>query len=202
MTEELRMVISSIQLNRYPDQDATALRRALSDYSGFPADWITVGNGGDELIAYLMTAFVPSGGCLITLSPSFSGYEHQSRALDVRTSEVPLEYRDGSIFLDTEKLIDRLAASSPDLVIIDRPNNPTGLSLSLDLLKEIASLTRGSWQSTRPMWSSAGDPSSTSAENSRGTYSSFGPFPRHGDWPVSGLGGGSADRKSGRRSRG
>jgi len=143
MTEELRMALSSIKLNRYPDQEATALRRALSDHSGFPADWITVGNGGDELISYLMTAFIPPGGCLMTLSPSFSGYEHQSRALGVRTSEVPLEYRGGSIFLDTEKLIDRLAASSPDLVIIDRPNNPTGLSLPLDLLKEIASLTRG-----------------------------------------------------------
>ena len=43
LIEELRMSISSLELNRYPDQDASALKNALSGHCGFPADWITVG---------------------------------------------------------------------------------------------------------------------------------------------------------------
>ncbi len=143
LMEELRMALASIDLNRYPDQNATTLRRALSEHCGFPFDWISVGNGGDEIIAFLMTAFVPKDGCVMTLSPSFSGYEFQTSAMGIRTREVNLEYSDGKVALDGEKLIDSLSASSPDLVIIDRPNNPTGFSIPLDLLKEIAALTRG-----------------------------------------------------------
>lgn len=143
LMEEMRMAVSSINLNRYPDQNATALRRALSEYCGFPSEWISVGNGGDEIITYLMTAFVPEGGCVMTLSPSFSGYEFQTSAMRIRTREVSLDYIDGTVALDGEKLIDSLSASSPDLVIIDRPNNPSGYSIPLDLLNEVAALTRG-----------------------------------------------------------
>jgi len=143
LIEELRISISALELNRYPDQEAASLKNALSEYCGFPPEWITLGNGGDEILLNLMMAFVPREGCLMTLSPSFSGYEQMSRSLGLRTKRIPLEFDGESVTLRQEKLVDGLAASSPDMMIIDRPNNPTGLSVSTEFLKEIASLTRG-----------------------------------------------------------
>lgn len=143
LIEELRMSISSLELNRYPDQDASALKNALSGHCGFPPDWITVGNGGDEILLYLMMAFVPSNGCIMTLTPSFSGYDHISTSLGLRKKRVSLAYDGGEVYLNNEKLVDSISASSPDLIIIDKPNNPTGLTLSADFLREVAGLTRG-----------------------------------------------------------
>ncbi|MDO9509363.1 MAG: histidinol-phosphate transaminase [Thermovirgaceae bacterium] len=143
LIEELRMSISAVELNRYPDQEAASLKNALSEYCGFPPDWITLGNGGDEILLNLMMAFVPRDGCLMTLSPSFSGYEQMSGSLGVRVKRIPLEFDGESVTLREEKLVDALAASSPDMTIIDRPNNPTGLAVSTEFLKEVASLTRG-----------------------------------------------------------
>ncbi len=143
LLEELRMSLSAIELNRYPDQEASSLKNALSEFCGFPSDWITTGNGGDEILLHLMMAFVPRNGCMMTLSPSFSGYEQISGALGVRTKKIPLEFDGDSVILREEKFIDALAASAPDLIIMDRPNNPTGLSVSIKFLNEISSLTSG-----------------------------------------------------------
>lgn len=143
LIEELRMSISALELNRYPDQDAASLKNALSEYCGFPPEWITLGNGGDEILLNLMMAFVPRDGCLMTLSPSFSGYEQMSRSLDLRTKRIPLGFDGECVTLREEKLVDALAASSPDMMIIDRPNNPTGLAVSTEFLMRVASLTRG-----------------------------------------------------------
>lgn len=143
LIEELRMSISAVELNRYPDQEAASLKNALSRYCGFPPDWITVGNGGDEILLHLLLAFVPRNGCMMTLSPSFSGYEQMSRSLGVRTKRIPLEFDGEVVTLREEKFIDALAASSPDLVIIDRPNNPTGLAVSTAFLMEVARLAQG-----------------------------------------------------------
>ena len=114
LIEELRMSISAVELNRYPDQEAASLKNALSRYCGFPPDWITVGNGGDEILLHLLLAFVPRNGCMMTLSPSFSGYEQMSRSLGVRTKRIPLEFDGEVVTLREEKFIDALAASSPE----------------------------------------------------------------------------------------
>lgn len=141
--EELRHSLSSLEFNRYPDQEAEALRSALAVHCGFPAEWISIGNGGDEILLYLIMAFVPDNGCLMTLSPSFSGYEHVSRALGTRTRSVPLCFDGSRVFLDEEKLADAISAASPDLILIDRPNNPTGLSVSTEMLSRVAGLSKG-----------------------------------------------------------
>jgi len=143
LIEELRLSLSSLELNRYPDQEAGTLRSAIAMHCGFPAEWISVGNGGDELLLYLVMAFVPYSGCLMTLSPSFSGYDHISRALGVRTRSVSLGFDGSRVFLDEEKFADAISAASPDLILIDRPNNPTGLTISVDLLSRVAGLTKG-----------------------------------------------------------
>ena len=79
----------------------------------------------------------------MTLSPSFSGYDQISSALGIRTKKIPLEFDGDSVIFREEKFVDSIAASSPDLIIIDRPNNPTGLSVSMDFLNEISCLTSG-----------------------------------------------------------
>ncbi|MEZ4518415.1 MAG: hypothetical protein R3C44_16875 [Chloroflexota bacterium] len=55
----------------YPDPEATALRRALSDYVGVPADRLLAGMGADELIDLVLRAVLSPGDAVIDFPPSF-----------------------------------------------------------------------------------------------------------------------------------
>ena len=50
----------------YPDPDSTALRHALSEYTGVDATHIVAGHGADELIDLIIRLFISHGDAVIT----------------------------------------------------------------------------------------------------------------------------------------
>ncbi len=130
--------LSRVPWNRYPAAAAAGLTERLSDYAGFPADGILVGNGSNELIQALITAVCDSGDALVTVSPGFSVYKRVGAAMNVRALEVPL--REDFSF-DVEAIIERGRAAR--LVILASPNNPTGTVLGLDDIDRLAGSVAG-----------------------------------------------------------
>jgi histidinol-phosphate aminotransferase len=59
----------------YPDPEQRALRAALADYTGVPADNILPGHGADELIDLLCRVFLGPGDAIINCPPTFGMYE-------------------------------------------------------------------------------------------------------------------------------
>jgi histidinol-phosphate aminotransferase len=130
-------VVGAIQggletLNRYPDPDKAALRKALSDRTGVGADHITVGNGSCEILLSAADALLEPGAELVYAWPSFSVYPMlaaQSGATEIR---VPL---DGEGRHDLDAMATEITAATR-LVLVCNPNNPTATALPVDQIAD------------------------------------------------------------------
>src|SRR5437868_4384587 len=60
--------------NYYPDTDSTALRAALSAYTGIDPRFIVLSHGSNELINLLWHIFLSPGDNIICCPPTFSLY--------------------------------------------------------------------------------------------------------------------------------
>ena len=54
----LMQEISEMAFNRYPDPCCTDLCKAFADYYSIKPEFVTAGNGSDELISIIMQAFL------------------------------------------------------------------------------------------------------------------------------------------------
>ena len=77
--------------NRYPDPSNAALRRALSDRHGVPANRIAIGNGSCDILLAAGEALLEPGAEIVYAWPSFSVYPHLAAASGARAIEVPLD---------------------------------------------------------------------------------------------------------------
>lgn len=114
---------AALEINRYPDPAASALRRVLADRCGWAQEGILLGNGSDDLILLLLAACGGAGATLLVPTPTFSMYRHIALSLGWRVEEVPLS---AAFELDEPELLRRAAACSPRLSVFASPNNPTG----------------------------------------------------------------------------
>lgn len=130
--------LRGIRTNRYPDPEAKRLRSAFAKQAGVRMDEVLVGNGSDELIYYLITAF---GGPVMFPTPTFSMYEIIGKALGVKTVGVPL---DKDLDLDLKRMLATVRKEKPRLLFLSSPNNPTGNCFSTDrMLKLVEASRRG-----------------------------------------------------------
>ncbi|MCP4136073.1 MAG: threonine-phosphate decarboxylase [bacterium] len=131
-------IIKNLNLMRYyPDPGYEDLRKTLAQYhSGVSAHNILVGNGATELI-YLYARTVQAKQALI-LAPTFSEYETALRQTGTHIQYFELREENG--FEPDMAALKREMEKAYDLVVLCNPNNPTGLFLELDTIKEILSL--------------------------------------------------------------
>ena len=115
-------------LNRYPDPTNSALRRALSDRYGVPANRIAIGNGSCDILLAAGEALLEPGAEIVYAWPSFSVYPHLAAASGARAIEVPL---DGDDRHDLDAMRREITVATR-LVVVCNPNNPTSTALPLD----------------------------------------------------------------------
>ncbi|MEW5767454.1 MAG: histidinol-phosphate transaminase [bacterium] len=117
---KVEKVMADLPLNRYPDSGATKLRQAIAAYTGLESNWITVGNGSDELIQSIMLAF---GEALIYPEPTFDMYPILAKVTGLSLKGIPLG---DDFILDEEAIIRTAKENRASLIFISSPNNPTG----------------------------------------------------------------------------
>lgn len=76
--------LQEIAFNRYPDPMAERLVRSFADYYGIKPELVTAGNGSDELIFLVESAFMQKGGKMLVVSPDFSMYNFYSSICEVQ----------------------------------------------------------------------------------------------------------------------
>jgi histidinol-phosphate aminotransferase len=115
------MAQAAAELGRYPDANGFELKAALAARYEVPADWITLGNGSNDILEIAAHAFVQNGEAVVYSQYSFAVYALATQGVGGRAIEVParafghdLEAMAASIDADTR------------LVFIANPNNPTG----------------------------------------------------------------------------
>lgn len=108
-------------LHRYPDGSCYYLAQALADKLGVARNELVFGNGSNEVIDFLVRAFVGPGDEVITSHPSFLVYQTMVQAQNGVNIVVPLK--------DMGHDLDTIAAhitTKTRLIFLDNPNNPTG----------------------------------------------------------------------------
>ena len=134
------------RLNRYPDRDFPALRRALADYlaveSGVRPDWegVWAANGSNEVMLHVLQAFGGPGRTCLTFTPTYSMYPEYAR--DTLTDYVTRPRRE-DFTLDVETAVAAISELRPAVVILASPNNPTGTALPLEDIDRILEAARG-----------------------------------------------------------
>jgi histidinol-phosphate aminotransferase len=129
-------------LNRYPDRDAVALRTDLAAYlgHGLGAANLWAANGSNEVQQQLFQAFGGPGRCALGFTPAYS--MHPLLAAGTGTRWVA--GRRGADFgLSTSDAVAQVRESAPGLVFLCSPNNPTGTSLPLDVVRAVAGSAPG-----------------------------------------------------------
>jgi histidinol-phosphate aminotransferase len=112
------------QLHRYPDGSCYYLVQALAEKLGIAPGEIVMGNGSNEIIEFLVKAFVQEGDEVITSHPSFLMYQKIVQVRGGINHVVPL--------LDMRHDlagIKKLVSEKTRLIFIDNPNNPTGTAI-------------------------------------------------------------------------
>ncbi len=129
--------------NRYPDGNMfRRLYEALSSYTGLPRDNIVVGAGGDDLLRAAFTGTVEPGDKVVAPRYSFGMYRVYAKLAGTVFVGVPVEPRGEWWVLDEERLISE--SKRARLVLLDRPNNPTGsMFLSEKRVEELLEEAKG-----------------------------------------------------------
>lgn len=118
------MAAAVAELGRYPDANGFELKAALSAKYDVPADWLTLGNGSNDVLEIVAHALVQPGESIVYAEYAFVVYALATQEIGARAIEVKAK--------DLGHDLDAMAAAiAPDtrLVFIANPNNPTGTFL-------------------------------------------------------------------------
>src|SRR3990170_3832784 len=115
------------RVHLYPQADALELRKAIGDYTGYPASNIVVsGNGMDGILDTMMRLFMIPGSESIIPIPTFSYYEIATLANGGKPVFVE---RDPDFNIAPEKLFDKMDRNTR-MIFLCSPNNPSGNSIT------------------------------------------------------------------------
>jgi len=122
----------------YPSGDSYYLRREIAACHGIDPDQILVGNGANEVIAFVIKAFCGQGDNIITADKTFAVYEWVAVFSGIEARVIPLK---------EERFDDRAMLHSIDaatkVIFLCNPNNPTGTYWSRDTLRDFLDAVGG-----------------------------------------------------------
>ena len=137
---------AAVDLHRYPDRDAVALRADLAAYltaqTGVEVatENVWAANGSNEILQQLLQAFGGPGRSALGFVPSYSMHPIISEGIDTEWLEAK---RAADFSLDVDYAVAVITERAPDVVFVTSPNNPTGHSVSLDELSRIIEAAPG-----------------------------------------------------------
>jgi histidinol-phosphate aminotransferase len=112
------------QLGRYPDPGGYALKQAIASQFNVPLEWVTLGNGSNDILELVSLALLVPGDAVVYAQYSFSVYRIATQARGARHIVVPAcEYGH-----DLDAMFDAIDDQTR-LVFVANPNNPTGTFL-------------------------------------------------------------------------
>ncbi len=117
-------------LGRYPDAAGFELKAALSERYGVPQDWLTLGNGSNDILEIVALALLEPGASVVYSRHAFVVYRLATQARGARHVMVPTH----DLGHDLNAMLEAIAPDTR-LVYIANPNNPTGTFLSRETIE-------------------------------------------------------------------
>ena len=137
--DEIVQGYMAVPFNRYPNNYPERLFQALADYTGWRPDGFLLGNGSNEIL-YTIMMVLERGANVVLPCPMFSLYEMLVRLHEATLVEIAPRT---DLSFDSEMILRAVRQSQPALTVLATPNNPTGLSLSLNEIEPIVAEASG-----------------------------------------------------------
>jgi histidinol-phosphate aminotransferase len=119
-------------LERYPDGQATALRRAIAKHYGLDPDRIVCGAGSDELLTMLAHAYLGPGDEGLYTEHGFLVY----RIAILACGATPVIAPERDLRTDVDAILARVTARTK-IVFLANPNNPTGTYVGIEEVRRL-----------------------------------------------------------------
>jgi len=121
------------ELNVYPDDEQTGLRKLLEGYTGVEAKHIVAGGGSNQLIDLVLRLLIDKGDEVINCVPTFGLFRFSTELCGGTLVEVP---RDENFAVDVEA-VKKAVTGRTKIIFINNPNNPTGTLTSREDILQI-----------------------------------------------------------------
>lgn len=136
--EKMAQAAAQVALNRYPDPLATDVCAAFAALYHLPPELVTAGNGSDELISVILSAFLQKGEKVLTLSPDFSMYSFYAT---ITENPCVVIQKNNDLQIDVSQVIGTIRRENIRLFIFSNPCNPTSLGLGREQVRQIVTGT-------------------------------------------------------------
>ena len=120
------MAKAAEDLGRYPDSNGFELKNALAKKFNVPVEWITLGNGSNDILELTARAVAQEGDEVVFSKHAFAVYPLATQAVGGQAIEVPATPEYGHDLAAMQKAI----TAKTRLVFVANPNNPTGTFLT------------------------------------------------------------------------
>lgn len=132
--DEMVEALKNTALNRYPDPMATKLVEGFAKYFKVNPEYVTAGNGSDEIISVIMNAFLQKGDKILTLEPDFSMYRFYA---EIAECESVKYQKNDDLDVDIDEVIKIANAENVRIVIFSNPCNPTSRIIRKDEIRKL-----------------------------------------------------------------
>ncbi len=133
---EVREMLASVPIDRYPDPEATEFRACLSAKLGVAPENIIAGNGATELIRLIALTYFRPGDSVLILEPTFGEYQVAAQIAGANLIHQWSKEEDNFAFR-VEDAVSLIRQCRPRGIFLCNPNNPTGHYLSREETERI-----------------------------------------------------------------
>jgi histidinol-phosphate aminotransferase len=126
------MLKAAEDLARYPDSNGFELKNVLAKKFSVPFEWITLGNGSNDILELTTRAVAHEGDEIVFSKHAFAVYPLATQAVGAKAVEVPATSDLGH---DLPAMLKAITAKTR-LVFVANPNNPTGSFLTAKAIEQ------------------------------------------------------------------
>ena len=126
------MLKAAEDLARYPDSNGFELKNILAKKFSVPFEWITLGNGSNDILELTTRAVAHEGDEIVFSKHAFAVYPLATQAVGAKAVEVPATSDLGH---DLPAMLKAINAKTR-LVFVANPNNPTGSFLTAKAIEQ------------------------------------------------------------------
>lgn len=130
----LEVVKSTSNLHYYPDGSAQALKKAIADHENISTNQIILGNGSNEILELVASAFLNPSVEAIFSEHAFVVYKLASKVRGCRFHEVPAQNFGHDLYAFKNYI-----NKQTRVIFIANPNNPTGTYNTHDQVHDLLS---------------------------------------------------------------
>ena len=132
---QLAQRVAALDLHRYPDRRAWALRTALGRRFELPPERVWAANGSNEVLLQLFQAYGGPGRTVLLPVPGYSAHPLIARVAN--TEAVYLDTVADGFALTADNAAAQARRAAPDIICLASPNNPTGMTVDAEAIRAL-----------------------------------------------------------------